>query len=113
MPIPTWSGITSGGRSTALGIEVKPKAGQTLSVGLASTTEEALSVGTQVGPTLSNASATATGATTGEGSVQTTETGGTMYWVVTTSSTQPTVTQIKNGQNHNGNPAADSGSTAV
>lgn len=64
-------------------------------------------------PTLSSASASATGQTTGSGSVSTDEGNGTLYWVVTTSSTSPSAAQVQAGQTHTGSTAVDSGSQAV
>lgn len=64
-------------------------------------------------PILTNAYATHTGATTGLVSVDTDEGNGTLYLVVTTSSTQPSVAQIKAGQNHLGVAGAYSSSQAV
>lgn len=58
-------------------------------------------------PTLSNASAQATGATTATGSVDTDE-AGTADAVLTTSATPPTATQIQAGQDHTGAAAAAS-----
>jgi hypothetical protein len=58
-------------------------------------------VGTQTGSTTATV-----GATTDEGN-------GTMYAVVTTSATQPSVAQIKAGQNNAGTAAAWSGNVAV
>ena len=60
-------------------------------------------------PTLSNPTGTATGSTTAEGSVDL-DVRGTVWWVTTESQNLPSATQIKNGQNALGNPAADSGS---
>jgi len=65
------------------------------------------------GPTLSAATGTTTGATTADLSVSTNGTNGTLYWVVTQSSTAPTRAQVKAGLNHAGAAADDSGSQAV
>lgn len=64
-------------------------------------------------PTLSSATASATGATTGSGSVDTDEGNGTLYWVVTQSPTAPSAAQVQAGQDHTGAAAVDSGSQAV
>lgn len=64
-------------------------------------------------PALANAYATHTGATTGLVSVDTDESNGTLYVSVTTSSTQPSVAQIKAGQNHLGAAAAYASSQSV
>ncbi|HEX7051296.1 MAG TPA: carboxypeptidase-like regulatory domain-containing protein, partial [Longimicrobiales bacterium] len=54
-----------------------------------------------------------TGATTGSGSVDTDTGEGTLYWVVTTSSTAPSAAQVQAGTDENDTAAADSGSQAV
>ena len=64
-------------------------------------------------PVLSTASATATGSTTFDWSVSTNEGNGTIYWVASTSATVPSVTQIRNGQDHTGASAAASGNQTV
>lgn len=69
--------------------------------------------GDATAPSLSSASATATGSTTADGSVSTDEGNGTLYFVVTTSSTAPSVAQVQAGQDHTGAAAVDSGSQAV
>lgn len=56
-------------------------------------------------PVLSDASATATGTETVEASFTTSGTGGTLYAVLTTVSTQPSKPQIKAGNDHNGDAA--------
>lgn len=60
-------------------------------------------------PTLTSPSGTATGETTADLAVTTNEANGTIYWVVTTSATTPSVAQIKAGQDHTGSAAVDSG----
>lgn len=72
-----------------------------------------LGAGDVTAPSLSSASATATGATTASGSVSTDEGNGTLYWVVTTSSTAPSAAQVQAGQDATGAAAVDSGSQAV
>lgn len=62
---------------------------------------------------LSNPLASATGATSADASVVTNRANGTLYWVVTTSATAPSVTQIKAGQNEGGTAAAADGSASV
>ncbi len=64
-------------------------------------------------PSLSSANGSATGETTAGGSVVTNEGNGTLYWVVSTSGTAPTATQVKTGKMHTGSSAAVSGSQAV
>lgn len=51
--------------------------------------------------------------TTGSGTVTINQAGGTLYWVLSSSATSPTVTQIKAGQDHTGGAAEKSGSQAV
>lgn len=65
------------------------------------------------GPKLTSATATKTGSSTASLSVSTNGQNGTLYWVVSTSSTAPTKAQVKGGQMHTGAAAADSGSQAV
>jgi uncharacterized protein DUF4082 len=67
----------------------------------------------ETAPILSNATASATGQSTASLAVDTDEGNGTLFWVVTTSSSQPSGAQIAAGQDHTGSPAADSGSQAV
>lgn len=64
-------------------------------------------------PTLSSPTAAAASNTTGTGSVSTDEANGTLYFVVTTSSTAPTAAQVRAGQDHTGAAAVDFGSQAV
>ena len=64
-------------------------------------------------PTLSAASATATGSTTAEGSVDTDEADGVLYWVVTTSQAAPSDQQVADGENDGGNTAAAAGARLV
>lgn len=64
-------------------------------------------------PTLSSASGTATGQTTADLSVSTNEGNGTLYWVVSTSATPPSVAQIQAGNDSTGSAAADSGNQSV
>jgi hypothetical protein len=64
-------------------------------------------------PTLSSPTDTATGETTGSGTVSSNESVGTLYWVVTTSASSPSAAQVKAGQDHTGAAAVDSGSQAV
>jgi len=66
-----------------------------------------------VAPTLSSPLGTETSLSTATGSVYTNEGNGTLYWVVTTAATSPSVAQIQLGQDHLGNPAVDSGNQAV
>lgn len=64
-------------------------------------------------PALTSATDAKNGQTASTGSVSTDEGNGTLYWVVTTSSTAPTAAQVKLGQDNSGTAAADSGSQAV
>jgi hypothetical protein len=64
-------------------------------------------------PVLTSASGSATGSTTLDGSVSTDTSNGTLYWVVTTSATAPSVAQVQAGQDHTGAAAADDGSQTV
>jgi len=64
-------------------------------------------------PVLSTCFMYSTGATTAAGSVTTDENNGTIYWVTTTSITQPSIAQIKAGQDHLGAAAVDNGTIAV
>lgn len=66
-----------------------------------------------VAPVLSLPTGLETGTTTLSGTVVTDEGNGTLYWVVTTSATQPTSTQIKAGQDHTTTAAPASGNQAV
>ena len=50
-------------------------------------------------PILSRAAAIQTGLTTGAGTVYTNETGGTLYWYVSTSATPPSILEHKAGTN--------------
>jgi hypothetical protein len=68
---------------------------------------------TNVAPVLSNATDTATGQTTATITVDTTESNGTLYWVVTTSATPPTAAQVKTGKDNAGAAAAASGTQAI
>lgn len=58
--------------------------------------------GDTTSPTLTSPTGTATGATTGTGTVSTDEGNGTLFAVVTTSATGPSVAQVKAGQDHTG-----------
>ena len=64
-------------------------------------------------PTLSAASATATGPTTAEGTVDTEEADGVLYWVVTTSQAAPSAQQVADGENDAGTTAAAAGARLV
>lgn len=57
--------------------------------------------------------ASASGETTGVGTIDPGFNTGTMYWVVTTSPTPPSGPQVRAGQDHTGSAAADSGSEAA
>jgi hypothetical protein len=64
-------------------------------------------------PVLSSPTASATSDTTADLGVSTDLGSGTLYFVVTTSATEPTALQVKAGQTHTGAAATDSGSQAV
>ena len=64
-------------------------------------------------PTLSSPTDAANGSTAATGSVSTNEGNGTLYWVVSTSSTAPSAAQVKAGQMHTSRDAEASGSQAV
>ena len=76
-----------------------------------------LSVGTELSattpPTLTSATATATGQTTASGSVTTDEGNGNLYSVATASATVPSQAQVKSGQDHTGSAAGWSASQAI
>ena len=67
---------------------------------------EDLAGGDVTAPVLTSAVGTETGATTATVGATTDEDNGTMYVVVTTSNTQPSIVQIKAGQDHTGAAAA-------
>ena len=69
--------------------------------------------GDTTAPTLSNPAGTATGSTTADGTVDTDEGNGTLYAVVTTSSTNPSAAQVKAGQDHTGAAASYADSQAI
>ncbi len=64
-------------------------------------------------PVLTSPTGVATGSTTATVGATTDEGNGTMYAVVTTSATQPSVAQIKAGQNHAGAAASWAGTLAI
>lgn len=64
-------------------------------------------------PLLSSPSGVQTGATTADLSVVTDIPAGTLYWIVSISSTPPSAAQIKAGQDSSGSAAADADSVAV
>lgn len=64
-------------------------------------------------PTLTNQTGSVTGPTSLDGSVDTDQGNGTLYFVTTTSATSPSATQVKNGQDNAGATASDSGSQSV
>ena len=68
---------------------------------------------TSVAPVLSLPTDASTGTTTASGTVSTTGTNGTLYAVITTSSTSPSAAQVKAGQNHLGASAVVAKSQAV
>lgn len=69
--------------------------------------------GDTTAPVLSSPTGTSTGSTTATVGATTDEGNGTLYAVVTTSATQPSVAQIKAGQDHTGAAAPWAGSQAV
>jgi hypothetical protein len=64
-------------------------------------------------PTLSNLVASGDGTDGFTATVDTDQSGGDLFWVVTTSASAPTATQIRNGQDHTGSAAAWDGEQAV
>jgi hypothetical protein len=62
--------------------------------------------GDTTAPTLTSPDFTATGATTGTATVSTDEGNGTLFCVITTSATSPSVAQVKAGNDHTGTAAA-------
>lgn len=64
-------------------------------------------------PTLTSPSGTATGGTAADLSVTTNEANGTLYAVVTESSTSPSAAQVKAGQDHTGSAAVFDDSQAI
>jgi len=64
-------------------------------------------------PVLSSPSAVETGLTTANGLVSTDDSTGTLYWVVTSSGTAPSVAQIQLGQDHLGVAADASGNQSI
>lgn len=72
-----------------------------------------VSSGDSTAPTLTSASVTSVGTTTGTGNVTTDEANGTLYSIVSTSATAPSATQIQAGQNHTGAAAVWSGNQAI
>jgi len=65
------------------------------------------------GPVLSSPTGTSTGTTTAQGQVSTTGSDGTMYSVVSTSATPPSIAQIQAGNDSTGSAAAWSGNQAI
>lgn len=74
---------------------------------------EYISATDETAPTLSSASGVTTGTTTASLSVSTNEGNGTLYCVVSTSSTAPNVTQIQAGQTHTSAAAPYSANVSV
>lgn len=64
-------------------------------------------------PLLTNPTATSTGLSTATGNVNTTKNTGIMYWVVSTSSSKPSKSQVKAGQTHTGISAPAHAGNAV
>lgn len=64
-------------------------------------------------PVLTSPTAVKTGETTGAGNVTTDEGNGTLYFVVTQSSTSPTAVEVQAGLDHLGAAADDSGNQTV
>lgn len=69
--------------------------------------------GDSTAPTLSSASVTSVGTTTGTGNVTTNEGNGTLYSIVSASATAPSAAQIQAGNDHTGSAAVWSGNQAV
>lgn len=81
--------------------------------GPSSTVEVSVSSSGPAVPALTSPTGSANGHNAADGSVDTDTGNGTLYWVLTQSSTKPSVAQIKAGQDHNGAAADDSGSQGV
>ena len=69
--------------------------------------------GDTTAPTLTSPTSASTGSSTGQGTVSTDEGNGTMYSVVSTSVTAPSVAQIQAGNDSTGSAAAWSGNQAI
>ena len=69
--------------------------------------------GDTTAPSISSPSVTSVGTTTGTGNITTDEGNGTLYSVVSTSATAPSVAQIQAGQDHTGASAVWAGNQAV
>jgi len=69
--------------------------------------------GDTTAPTLSSPTGAESGVYTGDGTVSTDEGNGTLFWVVTTSVTSPSVAQVQAGQDDGGSTASDSGNLGV
>jgi hypothetical protein len=69
--------------------------------------------GDTTAPTLTSPTGTATGSTTAQGQVSTDEANGTMYAVVSTSATPPSVAQIQAGNDSTGSAGAWSGNQSI
>jgi len=78
-----------------------------------STSQFTTTGGDTTAPTLSNASATNIGNTTVDGQADTDEGNGTLFGVVTASSTKPSKAEVKAGQDYTGSAAVDSAFTTV
>lgn len=72
-----------------------------------------VSSGDTTAPTLTSASVTAVGTTTGTGNVTTDEGNGALYSIVSTSATAPSAAQIQAGQDNTGAAAVWSGNQAI
>lgn len=81
--------------------------GDSNSAGFAITREDLTS------PSLTSPTGTATSPTTADGTVSSNEGNGTLYWVVSTNATPPSVAQIQAGNDSTGSAGADSGNQAV
>lgn len=106
-------GDIDGGAGAATTVEAISQGGATRMALVAAALIPAGEPGPGDDPVLTNPTASATGPTTATGSVDTDTGSGTLYWVVTQSSTAPSVSQVQAGQDHNGNPGAASGNQAV
>ncbi len=105
------SSMIGGGVDTGLTHDIT---GQSRSVPLSiGIQEEAASATDTTAPILSAPTGSATSDTTANGGVSTDEGNGTLYAVVTTSSTAPSVAQIQAGQDHTGSAASYATSQAV
>lgn len=108
-----WIGTDDTGTYPTVTSPISPGANGILQGQLPIYVDGTVSGGDTTAPVLSAPTGTSTGTSTATVGATTDEGNGTLYAVVTTSATQPSVAQIKAGQNHTGAAAAWSGSLAI